>query len=123
VAQQYYFSVGEIFSFYHLRWRQVLDAGVDLRAHDRFYFTWDHTPLVNLLDGLQGPFLLRQLHLSNQALFHIGCVVIPRGRAVVVPAGADTTQPNAGPSLRWHGTDGVGAVVLCVSVPPAPSDS
>jgi hypothetical protein len=82
ICQQYYFALGEIFSYYHVRRWQALSKGVDIFAGHRIYFEWANNPLTSLLDGFRGPFLLRQLPIGNYLLFVLGCAVL--GVAVVL---------------------------------------
>jgi len=76
ICQQYYFSLGEIFSFYHIRNFKALSNGVNIFDGNQIYFDWINSPLTSLLDGLRGPFLLRQLSMGNYALLLLGCAVL-----------------------------------------------
>lgn len=78
VCQQFYFSLGEIFSYYYLQKWRYQNAGINPDAH-QFYFGWDSSPLVHLLDGVRGPFLLRQLPADNYSVFFSGCALLAIG--------------------------------------------
>ena len=75
ICQQYYFSLGEIFSYYEMRKWQALSRGVNVFVGNRIYLDWSNSPLTSLLDGLRGPFLLRQLSIGKYTLFLLGCAV------------------------------------------------
>ncbi len=76
VCQQYYFSLGDIFTYYHQRYLSARSHGVDLYRGNRLYLQWEDNPLSGLLDGYRGPLLLRPFHASNLTLYLIGCAVI-----------------------------------------------
>ena len=76
IAQQYYFSLGEIFSFYYQEGWRVTSTGVTNLPGDWLYWTWGHSSLVKLLPGFIGSFALQQTHLGAWTLFIAGCVVI-----------------------------------------------
>ena len=73
VCQQYYFALGEIFSFYYLKMWQAQDAGQNPFAGNQVYLQWTNGSLSRLLAGPRGPWVLRQVPLDNQALFILGC--------------------------------------------------
>jgi hypothetical protein len=68
IWQQIYFSLGEIFSFFHFVNWTFRDHGINVFANDALYLDWDKSPLLYLLDTKRGPFLLRSISLSNTAL-------------------------------------------------------
>jgi hypothetical protein len=69
ISEQLYFSVGEIFSFFHtIKWAYTLN-GVDPFFHDIIYLDLHASPLLSLLELKRGPFLLRSLSMSNYALW------------------------------------------------------
>lgn len=76
VCQQFYFSLGEIFSHYYLRAWQARNAGIDIFSGKQIYFEWRNSPLTSLLDEHRGPFLLRQLPVGNYLLFSLGCLAL-----------------------------------------------
>ena len=69
VIQQLYFCVGELFYFYHIMKWTYINKGVDLFLNDRFYLDWRFSPLHQLLAFERGPYLLRNLPVSNQVLW------------------------------------------------------
>jgi hypothetical protein len=73
ICQQYYFALGEIFSFYYLKMWQAQDAGLNPFSDNRIYLQWTDGSLTRLLAGPRGPWVLRQVPLDNQALFLLGC--------------------------------------------------
>jgi hypothetical protein len=60
LAQQLYFSCGEVFQFYHLAKRQFARQLL-LGEPSTFYFSWNTAPLGSILTLTRGPFLLRWL--------------------------------------------------------------
>ena len=76
VCQQFYFSLGEIFSYYFQRMWQARNAGINIFAGHRIYFEWTNSSVTSLLDGFRGPFLLRQLQINNYTLFLLGCSIL-----------------------------------------------
>jgi hypothetical protein len=71
VSQQLYFSIGEMCSYYHLlKWKiDSLDVG-------RLYLTWGNSPLFRLLEFRRGPFLLREVPVSNLSLWLIATAAL-----------------------------------------------
>jgi hypothetical protein len=70
-AQQLYFAMGEIFSFYHILNWQHLARGVNLFQNDALYVDWRLSPLYRLLEFQRGPWLLQRVPLDNYALWLI----------------------------------------------------
>ncbi len=68
-AQQLYFCIGELFSFYHIQKWTYIAKGVDIFVNDRIYMDWKFSPLHQLLSFERGPFILKSLPLSNHALW------------------------------------------------------
>lgn len=69
IAQQIYFSLGEVFSFLHsVKW-SGMSHGVNVFKDDFLYLSWDLSPLFNLLDGHRGPLLLNSIGFSNYSLW------------------------------------------------------
>jgi hypothetical protein len=75
ICQQYYFSLGEVFSLYHRRRWLAEQEGSNIFSNNQIYFEWANNPLTTLLDLDRGPFLLRDLEMTNGALFVVGCVI------------------------------------------------
>jgi hypothetical protein len=69
VAQQLVFVLGEPFTFYRRILEIYLPRGVNVFEGNRLYVDWAFNPLLNLLHGPRGPWLLRQVPLSNAALW------------------------------------------------------
>jgi hypothetical protein len=69
IAQQIYFSIGEVFSFLHSeKWSAIRD-GVNIFRDNLIYLSWDYSPLFNLLDGHRGPLLLNSIGFGNYTLW------------------------------------------------------
>ncbi|MBL7995186.1 hypothetical protein JNM05_07420 [bacterium] len=68
-AQQLYFGIGELFSFYHVQKWTYIAKGVDIFLNDRIYMNWKFSPLHQLLTFDRGPFILQSIPLSNQVLW------------------------------------------------------
>lgn len=69
VAQQTMFAIGEPFTYYQrIRIASFL-RGVDPFVGDRIYLSWPSAPVVHLLGGLRGPWLLRALPVGNVTLW------------------------------------------------------
>lgn len=87
VCQQYYFALGEVFSFYYLKMLQAQDAGQNPFADNRIYLEWSNGSLTRLLAGPRGPWVLRQVPLDNQAVFLLGCGILAVLAAVAFAIG------------------------------------
>ncbi|MBM4143969.1 MAG: hypothetical protein FJ225_10325 [Lentisphaerae bacterium] len=73
VCQQVYFAMGEIFGYMHgVRWRGMA-AGFDVFKDGYIYFSWRASPLLHILEGGRGPFLLRKAPLPDGALLALLC--------------------------------------------------
>ena len=69
IAQQIYFSLGEIFSYSHvIKWRGM-EIGLDVFKGDYLYLNWDVSPLLYLLNGFRGPLLLKWVGAGNYTLW------------------------------------------------------
>ena len=69
IAQQLYFSLGEIFLFLHnFKW-QAARKGVDIFEDNFLYVNWQFSPLLYLLEGKRAPFFLTSLPVSNYVLW------------------------------------------------------
>jgi hypothetical protein len=71
VIQQIFFSLGEVFSFFHMINWTFIDHGINVLQYDALYLDWDKSPLFNLLDAKRGPYLMKFLPMSNSALFWV----------------------------------------------------
>jgi len=71
MAQQIYFSLGEIFSFLHIAKWDGMNQGVDVFQGNFLYLSWDVSPLLHLLKGKRGPLLLNFIEIGNDALWMI----------------------------------------------------
>ncbi len=69
VAQQLYFSTGEIFSFYHRLIADHLARHVNVFQNDTLYVDWSLSPLYRLLSYRRGPWLLQAVPLDNHVLW------------------------------------------------------
>ncbi|MEO5767873.1 MAG: hypothetical protein ABIS92_05945 [Polyangia bacterium] len=77
--EQLMFVLGEIFSYLHLAKFGAVVRQVDPFAADAIYLRWEYSPLVNLLAGTRGPYVLKSLPLSNEALWLCGAAVLAMG--------------------------------------------
>jgi hypothetical protein len=75
-SQQLYFSLGEIFRYYHTIKLDYLGMGVDIFAEDRLYLDWSLSPLFHLLEHSRGTFALMAVPLSNHALWAVGSLIV-----------------------------------------------
>ncbi len=71
VTEQIAFSLGEPFTFYRRIMEIYLPRGTNIFADDRLYLDWDFFPLLKLLQGPRGPWLLAEIPLSNFALWAV----------------------------------------------------
>ncbi|MBN2158062.1 MAG: phospholipid carrier-dependent glycosyltransferase [Spirochaetes bacterium] len=69
IAQQIYFSLGEIFSYFHIIKWYGINHGVNVFEGNRLYMSWDFSPLLYLLNGRRGPLLLNTIDINNYALW------------------------------------------------------
>jgi 4-amino-4-deoxy-L-arabinose transferase-like glycosyltransferase len=75
LCQQIVLGAGEIFSYlYGVKWRG-LAAGLDVFRDDYLYFSWRVSPLLHLLEGQRGPWLLRRIAAGNTALAGLLCAL------------------------------------------------
>jgi len=96
IIQQIYFSLGEVFSFYHMINWTFRGRGINVFQNDALYLEWDKSPLLHLLQAFQGPSLLRLFHWSNGTLF---CVCVGLGGALMILEYARSLRKQIG---RWH---------------------
>jgi hypothetical protein len=75
-SQQFYFVLGEIFSYYHRVRIAFQQRGADVFVGDRLHLDWGVSPLVRLHEGLRGPFLLLEVPLGNLELWLCGTALI-----------------------------------------------
>ena len=75
IMEQWYFVTGEIFSFYHLIRFYYSQRRIDVFTGDRLYLDWSFSPFGQLLTYHRGPFLLKDVPLSNTGLWMAGCLV------------------------------------------------
>ncbi len=71
IAQQIFFNLGEIFSFLHVTRMRAARAGINIFYKDLLYFDWHNAPVIYLLFGNRGPFLLRNIPFPNLILWLI----------------------------------------------------
>jgi hypothetical protein len=69
IAQQLYFSVGEIFSFLHIMKKNAVHQGINVFKDNLLYLNWDLSPLRLLLKGKRGPLFLNFIEINNYALW------------------------------------------------------
>ncbi len=70
-AQQIYFCLGEPISFYYLVRNYFFSKGVSVLSGNDLYFQWSASPLLHLLKGRRGPWLLQDIALTNYQLLPI----------------------------------------------------
>jgi len=69
IAQQLYFSLGEIFLFLHnFKW-QATRKGIDIFEDNLLYLNWQFSPLIYLLEGRRAPFSLTSIPVNNYVLW------------------------------------------------------
>ena len=75
-AQQFGFTIGEVFS--HLHTVKLISAahGVNLLEGGQIYWFWRLSPLFHFLDGRRGPYFLSAIPVSNATLWFLGCLVV-----------------------------------------------
>ena len=76
VLQQFYFALGEVFSFYYLI---VIFAGREagkLFAGWTIYYAPQYSPLLHMLEGRRGPFLLKLIDVPNHTLFLAAVLIL-----------------------------------------------
>jgi hypothetical protein len=69
IAQQVAFCVGEVFSYSHMVRELYATQGVNVFVDDRIYLDWGLSPLLYLLDGNCGPWLLSTLPVDIHVLW------------------------------------------------------
>ena len=69
IALQLYFNIGEVISFYFVH---AWNNGGRLHSYIQLFFDPEYSPLLHILDGLRGPFLLMNLPVSNLTLWLLG---------------------------------------------------
>jgi hypothetical protein len=75
IGQQLYFCLGEIFYYYHvLKWNYA-QRGIDIFFNDRIYLDWQLSPLLHLLQGRKGPFLLQRMAIDNIILWGLAMAI------------------------------------------------
>lgn len=71
IAQQLYFTLGEVISFTHRIKRLAELRGVNVFQDNAIYLNWDLSPALYLLDFNRAPLLLRNLDINNYLLWGI----------------------------------------------------
>lgn len=69
IAQQIYFSLGEIFSFFHIIKKNGACQGINVFQDNLVYLSWNLSPLQHLLKGKRGPLLLQSIETDNYTLW------------------------------------------------------
>ncbi|MCJ7648735.1 MAG: hypothetical protein MUP85_08995 [Candidatus Lokiarchaeota archaeon] len=69
LAQQIFLSLGEIFSYLHIVYRQQKELGVGIIANKSLYLNWEYSPTLYLLNYKTGPFLLKLVSTNNYLLW------------------------------------------------------
>jgi hypothetical protein len=76
IAQQVYFAMGEIFSFFHVIRIAGEEKGLNVFLDYYIYRDWGISPLFYLLDAHRGPWLLRQVPWGNYTLWALSLVPV-----------------------------------------------
>jgi len=69
VAEQIAFTLGEPFTFYRRILEIYILRNINVFADDRLYVDWNFSPLLHLLQGPRGPWLLQDIPVSNGTLW------------------------------------------------------
>lgn len=69
IAQQLFFSIGEIFSYLHIVYRNQKELGLEIISNKSIYLSWEYSPALYLLDYKTGPFLLKLFSENNYLLW------------------------------------------------------
>lgn len=72
ISEQIFFCLGEIFSFLHMTRAGGAAKGFNVFRNDFIYFDWNCSPLLWLLHGERGPWVLQQVAWSNGTLLFLG---------------------------------------------------
>jgi hypothetical protein len=76
IAQQLYFSLGEIYSFFTYKNYQLLGTRERVTHDWGFYFEWDLAPLTQIWKVQRGPFLLQDAGSTNGMFFALGTALV-----------------------------------------------
>ncbi len=71
IAQQIFFSVGEVFSYLHTIHIQQKEHGIDVFLHNYLYLKWGFSPAIFLLNYKTGSFLLKFISTNNYFLWFL----------------------------------------------------
>ncbi len=83
IAQQIYFSLGEIFSFMHIIKWEGMRQGINVFQDNLIYLSWDMSPLLYLLEEKRGPWLLNFFDTGNYTLWFILVLIAAFGLFLV----------------------------------------
>lgn len=75
-AQQLYFALGEVFSYYHLVKMSFADRGLDVFKEYRIWTDLELTPLLHLHERFAGPILLQHRSVGILTVWVIGTLVL-----------------------------------------------
>ncbi len=75
ISQQIFFSVGEIFSYLHIIYRQEKIQGIEILIHNSLYLDWKYAPAIYLLNYKEGPFLLKFISSNNYFLWFLMSII------------------------------------------------
>ena len=71
IAQQIYLSVGEIFSYFHIIFKQQKRLGINTLSNYSQYLNWKYCPALPLLNYRTGPFFLKYVSSNNYFLWFL----------------------------------------------------
>ena len=75
IAQQIFFSVGEIFSYLHIIYRQEKIQGIETLVHNSLYLDWKYSPAIHLLNYKSSPFFLKFISSNNYFLWFLLSII------------------------------------------------
>ena len=75
IPEQWYFCLGEIFSYFHSLKITSLNKHIDIFTKKTIYSSWDYAPLFHLHTLKRGPFLLQGVPCSTMQLWLLGSLL------------------------------------------------
>lgn len=75
IIQQFFFSIGEIFSYLHIIYTHQEKLGIYVLVNDSLYLNWKYSPAIHLLNYKTGPFLLKFISTNNYFLWAVATII------------------------------------------------
>ncbi|MDZ7722091.1 MAG: hypothetical protein U5R06_04500 [candidate division KSB1 bacterium] len=75
VLQELYFNTGEVFSFLHFQKFKYSQMGINVFENNLLYFNLHLSPVLHILEGKTGPFLMQNTELTNLNIWLFGSAV------------------------------------------------